>query len=152
MAVLMIDLDHFKAYNDTYGHQRGDDCLRRVAREIHKVAQRPLDVAARYGGEEFGVVLYDADPEIATRMAKRIHSAVEELAIEHLGSPFGRVTPSIGVAVTIPELGQDPADLVAQADSALYLAKQGGRNRVCFFTGQSDETPSGVLRAQRSAP
>ncbi|ONG55802.1 hypothetical protein BKE38_08430 [Pseudoroseomonas deserti] len=130
LALLMIDVDHFKAFNDVYGHQAGDDCLRAIAGAIHGAARRPGDVAVRYGGEEFAVLLPRAEEEGAMVVAELIHARMRELALPHAGSPQGKVTVSIGTAALPPALlsGKGEA-LVAAADHALYAAKAAGRNR-----------------------
>lgn len=128
VAVVMIDVDYFKSYNDHYGHPQGDDALRRVAEAIQSVARRS-DFAARYGGEEFVVVLAGmADPQPAL---ERLAAAVEALGIPHAGSPFGRITVSCGCAV-IRSADADklvPRALLKASDEALYSAKANGRNR-----------------------
>lgn len=130
VAVIMIDIDAYKAYNDHYGHQGGDECLRTIARAIASAARRPADVVARYGGEEFALILRDADQQGAQRIAERIRETVENLRLPHPVSPSGIVTISAGVAAQRPEEGGDGNGLVAAADRALYTAKQQGRNRI----------------------
>ena len=134
----MIDLDFFKSYNDFYGHQGGDDCLRQVAGVLAEALRRPADQAARYGGEEFAVLLPDTDEDGAMVIAERLVAAVKELRLAHRESPFGHVTISCGVAVAWPR--QDPAsarELIGRADGALYDAKRAGRDRVCGCAGES---------------
>lgn len=128
LSVLMIDIDHFKALNDRYGHPAGDACLREVARRLQEALGRPDDVLARYGGEEFIALLHDADAAGAQAVAERLRAAVEALAVEHAGSPFGVVTVSIGAASAAQH--GETARLIAAADKALYEAKCAGRNRV----------------------
>jgi diguanylate cyclase (GGDEF)-like protein len=131
IAILLIDVDHFKAYNDRYGHQAGDQALRRVAQTIQTFVRRPLDVLARYGGEEFAAILYDIDGNQAMDTANRIHRAVGELAIEHRGSRTSAgVTISVGVAVIRPTTERNSRGGLQLADQALYEAKANGRNRV----------------------
>jgi diguanylate cyclase (GGDEF)-like protein len=131
MAVLLIDIDHFKAYNDYYGHQAGDQALRHVAQTAQKLMRRPEDILTRYGGEEFAAILYDVNAEQAREIAERIRSAVAELNIEHRASrTLARVTISIGVAVVAPTADRSPCGVVQLADQALYEAKVQGRNRV----------------------
>jgi diguanylate cyclase (GGDEF)-like protein len=131
IAILLIDVDHFKAYNDRYGHQAGDQTLRRVAQTLQRFIRRPLDVVARYGGEEFAAVLYDVDAEQAMDIADRLRRAVEELDIEHRASRTGAgVTISVGIAVVEPTLERNPRGALQLADQALYEAKVKGRNRV----------------------
>jgi diguanylate cyclase (GGDEF)-like protein len=131
LGLLMLDVDFFKRYNDTYGHQAGDGCLQRVAAVLASRARRPSDLAARYGGEEFAVVLPGADQAGAMAVGEWIRAEVERQRIPHGASPAGDVvTVSVGVAVATPAPGTDPASLVAAADAALYRAKEGGRNQV----------------------
>jgi diguanylate cyclase (GGDEF)-like protein len=131
MAVLLIDIDHFKAYNDYYGHQAGDQALRHVAQTAQKLVRRPEDILTRYGGEEFAAILYGVNGEQARDIAERIRGAVAELNIEHCASrTCGRVTISIGVAVVVPSDDRSPRGVVQLADQALYEAKVQGRNRV----------------------
>lgn len=130
LAVLMIDVDLFKNYNDLYGHQAGDLCLQRVAGVLAGAARRAGDLSARYGGEEFVVVLGDTDPERALQRADLIRRAVEALAIPHADSVPGVVTVSIGVASLRPDRDRSEQDLLRMADEALYRAKNAGRNRV----------------------
>ncbi|WP_062608457.1 sensor domain-containing diguanylate cyclase [Caballeronia calidae] len=129
-SLLFVDIDRFKAFNDAYGHQAGDDALAAVARCIGDNIRRPADTAARYGGEEFIVVLPDTPTEGAARIAERIRAAISDLSIEHAGSEFGRVTASIGLASWRPERDDDVSTLIRAADEALYDAKASGRNRV----------------------
>lgn len=133
LALILIDIDHFKAYNDNYGHQGGDACLRRVARMLDGELKRAADVAARYGGEEFVIVLPDTDSQGAGIIAEKLRSTVEALQIEHTDSKTARyVTISLGVSSTLPRDGGIPAALIEMADEALYKAKENGRNRVCL--------------------
>jgi diguanylate cyclase (GGDEF)-like protein/PAS domain S-box-containing protein len=132
VAAIMIDIDAFKNYNDHYGHQSGDECLRRVAQAIASAATRPTDVAARYGGEEFALILADTDQHGALIVAERIRTSIESLRISHPACPSGIVTISVGVAAQRPGHDGDGRALVAAADRALYGAKQRGRNRTCM--------------------
>nr|WP_242042019.1 PleD family two-component system response regulator [Alkalinema sp. FACHB-956] len=130
LALILCDIDFFKVYNDTYGHQSGDDCLRKVARELEFSARRSVDLVARYGGEEFAVILPNTDMEGAIQVAKSIHESIDALAIPHAGSQVSNVvTVSMGVSSTIPSQLIDPAMLITAADQALYQAKAAGRNR-----------------------
>ncbi|MBS1158697.1 MAG: diguanylate cyclase [Proteobacteria bacterium] len=131
IALMMCDVDHFKPYNDTYGHQAGDDCLRRVAHAIQQTMERAADIVARYGGEEFAVVLPETQIGGALFLAEKIRHAVHELHIPHSGSAQGRVTLSIGIAATIPGPDAAQEELIEAADRALYQAKHAGRDRVC---------------------
>lgn len=133
LAVAMIDVDHFKDYNDHYGHQAGDDCLRRLAQVLAAASQRSGELAARYGGEEFVIVLPAVNAEDAMANAERIRSAVQALNIVNaVDIPAGMLTVSIGVACRVPTAYDSPASLLRAADAALYEAKHQGRNRVCF--------------------
>ena len=129
VAILLIDLDHFKNYNDRHGHQSGDACLRHVAQIVQGFARRPLDLAARYGGEELAIVLYQVTPEHAASLAEQLRSAVESTCVRHRDSAStGRVTVSVGVAWIGTTIDCSPDDSVELADRALYAAKQAGRN------------------------
>ena len=130
VSLLMIDIDCFKAFNDDFGHQAGDDCLKQVAAVISGELLRPGDIVARYGGEEFAVVLPAAQLRGAESVADRLLTAVEGLAIRHPSSPHGVVTLSVGVASSVESAIVTPAGLISLADGALYRAKRGGRNRV----------------------
>jgi diguanylate cyclase (GGDEF)-like protein len=142
MAVLLIDVDHFKAYNDKYGHQAGDQTLRRVAHTLQSFVRRPLDVIARYGGEEFAAILYDVDAQQGRDAAERMRRAVSDLGIEHRGSRIcSRVTISVGVAAIAPARRRKSRGALQLADEALYKAKTDGRNRVELM----DETEYNVL-------
>jgi diguanylate cyclase (GGDEF)-like protein len=131
IALMMCDVDHFKLFNDTYGHQAGDDCLRRVAGAIATSLERGSDLAARYGGEEFVVVLCETAIGGALIVAEKIRHAIHALNIPHAASSLGRVTLSIGLAAAVPELDDASDNLIAMADKALYDAKHNGRDRVC---------------------
>lgn len=130
LALLLLDIDAFKAYNDTYGHQAGDEALIRVADAARSALQREADLAARYGGEEFAVILPGASLADAVRVAERIRAAVEALRMTHAGGPAGCVSVSVGAAAARGGTLPDAQALVAAADRALYAAKQSGRNRV----------------------
>lgn len=142
IGVLLIDVDHFKRFNDTYGHLLGDDCLRRVAQEIAGCLFRDTDVTARYGGEEFAVILPNTDDAGTRHIAEKIRARIEaiEFVVENKVVP---ITVSIGASLLVPrqELGFEL--LIAAADDALYKAKQSGRNRVCFHVL---EAPSAANR------
>jgi diguanylate cyclase (GGDEF)-like protein/PAS domain S-box-containing protein len=133
IAVLMIDVDHFKQFNDTYGHQRGDLCLRDVAVAIISGLFHPDDLAARYGGEEFAVILPRTSTDNAAQVAERIRRAVHELHRPHLAAPLGTVTISVGVAAAWPVQHGDPLAVVRAADEALYTSKREGRNRTTLL-------------------
>jgi diguanylate cyclase (GGDEF)-like protein len=131
LSLLMIDIDHFKSYNDTYGHQAGDAALRRVAQVLKEFARRPLDTAARYGGEEFALILYDLPRTAVEDIAERARDAVQ-LSGEADIDAVRRIpqTVSIGVAMVMPMMNRTPAGAIQLADQALYEAKRTGRNRV----------------------
>jgi diguanylate cyclase (GGDEF)-like protein len=143
LAMLMIDADYFKNYNDAYGHRPGDECLRVVASAIRVALRRPEDVATRYGGEEFAVLLAAHDEAAAISVAEDIRVRIAALAIEHAGSPWGMVTVSVGVASVAPgRHGNLAEELVRAADRALYVAKSTGRNR----THAASEARESALR------
>ena len=129
IALMMIDVDFFKAYNDRYGHLRGDDCLRQIAETLQGITRRPADRVARFGGEEFVVILPATTPSELTELASALQIALRILAIAHEGSPFGRITVSVGMVVEVPEPGSRFEDALELADFRLYRAKQRGRNR-----------------------
>lgn len=130
LALIMLDVDFFKNYNDHYGHQEGDICLRKVARVLQSHARRASDLAARYGGEEFVMLAPDTDADSALKLAESVRQALEALALPHLQSPLGCVTCSIGVAVLEPDENQTPEMFIRMADKAMYRAKAQGRNQV----------------------
>jgi len=134
LAVLMIDIDYFKLYNDTLGHPAGDICLRQVADQLGRLARRSGDLAARYGGEEF-VLLYPAtNPSQAVRLARELLTNMDAVALPHPSSPVSRcVTLSIGIAVITPPYNAPLELILDQADRALYEAKMNGRNRSVLF-------------------
>lgn len=127
LAAAVIDIDYFKAFNDTYGHLTGDDCLRRVARAAASALQRPEDFIARTGGEEFTCVLPDTDAAGAMQVAKRIATEIRALQISHEHSATGHVTVSIGIADSAGPVAPSVEDLIKRADTALYAAKHRGR-------------------------
>ena len=134
LSLIMADIDYFKKFNDTYGHQTGDDCLKEVARVLKKSLNRPGDLAARYGGEEFALILSDTDPEGARRVAEALRTRVEGQKIPHKHSSVSKwVTISLGAATLTPTPDQTPDQLVKASDRALYQAKAEGRNRVAVY-------------------
>jgi diguanylate cyclase (GGDEF)-like protein len=134
LAVVLLDIDHFKRFNDTHGHLAGDECLKQVARLLETEARRPADLVARYGGEEFCIVLPETGTDGARTVAERARQLLETSAIEITGAR-ARVTGSFGVAATPGGVPCTAEDLLASADAALYLAKEAGRNRVTCATG-----------------
>jgi len=135
VSLVFADVDYFKAFNDTYGHPAGDECLRKVAAALRSVCRRPMDVAARYGGEEFALILPDVSEEAARHVAAEAMRAVAALEIEHRGSEVARVvTLSFGVAGCVPDADIVADILLSRADQALYAAKRGGRNLAVAFS------------------
>ncbi len=131
IAAIMLDIDHFKIYNDTYGHLAGDKCLCQIAQAITQSLHRNVDFAARYGGEEFFILLPETPLEGAQKVACRIQNNVNKLSIPNINSPVKPfVTVSIGIAVIIPETGTETTELIEMADKALYRAKETGRNKI----------------------
>ena len=131
VSLLILDVDHFKALNDSAGHQRGDECLILLGAELTRIARRTTDIAARCGGEEFALILPGTSAADAANIAEAVRSAIAFLQLPHTASPTAAIlTVSVGVATATPEWPDTPAELVAAADSALYAAKRGGRNRV----------------------
>lgn len=135
MALIMIDIDHFTFYNDNYGHQQGDECLKIVSRTMNNVLLRPGDFLARYGGEEFAVVLLKTDISGAIYIAEELVDSITPLALPHALSPVApTVTVSMGIAVMSPDEGNHTfGELISMADKALYQAKGEGRNRWCVY-------------------
>jgi diguanylate cyclase (GGDEF)-like protein len=132
LSLILCDVDYFKRYNDTYGHQRGDECLKQVARAIAQATQRATDLVARYGGEEFGIILPCTDLAGAMRVAEVIRTKIQELQRPHTESEISSfMTVSLGVASILPHASCQPELLIAAADAALYDAKMQGRNRAC---------------------
>ncbi|AVS74022.1 sensor domain-containing diguanylate cyclase [Paracidovorax cattleyae] len=140
VSVVMFDVDFFKLYNDALGHLEGDECLRRVAHALAGSIRRPGDFIARYGGEEFAIVLQETDAPGALQVARAARSAVIALHLPHPGSPFGHVTVSGGVACCPGRESETPEELLGRADTALYEAKQQGRDRIVA----ADSHPSGA--------
>ena len=147
IAVLVVDVDYFKRFNDRYGHVQGDQCLRKISEVLigatrthadmwalppsfRKYAARASDFTARYGGEEFAVLLQRADLETACKVAERLREGIEKLNITHESSPRGRITISVGAASAVPAAGESAQELLKRADDALYEAKRRGRNTV----------------------
>jgi len=141
LTVLMLDVDRFKTYNDTYGHQKGDDCLKAIAQCLQQTAQRPTDIVARYGGEEFCIVLPNTAANEALLLTERFRTALRQMNIAHSASEFGVVTTSIGMATSCPEASFNAFALIKQADQALYRAKANGRDSVCRAAEDKSEAP-----------
>jgi diguanylate cyclase (GGDEF)-like protein len=135
LGVLMIDLDHFKSFNDTYGHDAGDAVLREIGASLTK-GIRAEDFVCRFGGEEFVVILPTADLAASRARAERLRLKAKELTILHQGRSMGMITISVGVAV-FPEHGMSPKDLMAAADAALYEAKGGGRDQIVVASSKA---------------
>ncbi len=134
VSIIMCDVDNFKSYNDTYGHEEGDECLRKIAQSIQKSMRRPGDFCARYGGEEFVAILSDTPENGALVVAEQIRKNVLQLDIKHEKSaPLSRVSISLGVATSVSDRSMSCQELVKHADTALYRAKENGRNRVGIF-------------------
>jgi len=134
LSVVMIDIDHFKLYNDNYGHQMGDACLKQVAAAMKRCASRPQDLLARYGGEEFILLLPQEGLDGAEVIAQRILDEVRRLALPHFKSPTAsHITVSMGLASVVPPDGSEPGSLIRSADALLYRAKNNGRNRYCAY-------------------
>jgi diguanylate cyclase (GGDEF)-like protein len=146
LALIMIDADHFKRFNDIYGHPVGDGCLRSIALALRQGLNRPADFIARYGGEEFAALVPNTTSSGAFELAERLREAVHGLRIAHEASPRKIVTISLGVASVTPSEGEYRAeDLVTAADTALYAAKKAGRDQTCLAA------PSPAQRESRSA-
>jgi diguanylate cyclase (GGDEF)-like protein len=152
VAMLLIDIDCFKLFNDCYGHQAGDETLRRVATTLDTHARRPLDFTARYGGEEFATVLYDVDREFVDDVARRMRAEIETLAIPHERSTAAEsLTVSVGAACVRPVPGRHLEGLIQLADEALYTAKHQGRNRVVVMEAEYRSLKTGEFRRPKKA-
>jgi diguanylate cyclase (GGDEF)-like protein len=141
LSLILCDIDHFKLYNDTYGHPAGDLCLQQVAQTISSVVNRPMDLVARYGGEEFVILLPETDAIGATHVAEQICTQVRLLTIPHLRSLQGHITISAGAATVNPCIETRMTKLISIADQALYQAKQEGRDRFCIYEQESLSQP-----------
>jgi two-component system chemotaxis family response regulator WspR len=141
LGLIMLDIDFFKLYNDHYGHQGGDDCLKKVAKGLESATNRDADFLARYGGEEFSAILPDTDIQGAVKVAEEMRLAIQSLHIEHAKSKVSDIVSiSIGVASIVPQNNTEPEILIAAADQALYKAKEDGRNRVMAAQSDTDAT------------
>jgi diguanylate cyclase (GGDEF)-like protein len=150
VAILLTDIDCFKDYNDRYGHQAGDECLRAVAVSLSQCARRPLDFVARYGGEEFAIVLYEASREYVAEVLTRIQRSIAELNIPHEASHVAsRLTVSIGAAFVLPLANRTYEGLIQLADEALYSAKEQGRNRVVVMEAEYHTLTTGRFDKRR---
>jgi diguanylate cyclase (GGDEF)-like protein len=154
LGLLLIDIDHFKAYNDYYGHQAGDECLRQVGWCLSRCSRRPLDITARYGGEEFAIVLYEADRNHVEEAARRIQAEIEALAIVHAASPAleKRLTVSIGAACIVPKPARTHYGFIQLADEALYDAKERGRNCIVIMDKEYEQLSTGAFRKGAPLP
>ena len=147
IQIVLVDIDNFKAYNDRYGHQAGDACIRQVAAIIARTARRPFDFCARYGGEEFALVLYAPSLQDPSQAPEQIRREVVALAIPHAsGGPTKTLTVSVGSATAAPGTRRSLAGLIQTADEALYRAKQLGRNRAIHVDSDHSETPTGSFK------
>jgi diguanylate cyclase (GGDEF)-like protein len=148
LGLLIADIDHFKFYNDSLGHQAGDECIAKIATVLAAGARRPLDVAARYGGEEFAILLYNADRQTLDEIAELLRSQVVTAGLLHPASPVSPfVTVSIGGACVTPIEGRSPFGLIQLADEALYAAKERGRNRVAIMDHEYATLKTGAFRS-----
>ena len=151
LTVMLIDIDHFKKYNDLYGHQAGDDALKQVAGVIANGVQRPLDLAARYGGEEFALVLYGPATDYVLDLPDRLRRRVLELGAVHEGATHTKfLTVSIGAAIVSADSSRSLAGAIQMADEALYQAKEDGRNRVVVKQSGTTEIETGRFRARKA--
>ena len=149
LTIILLDIDHFKPYNDMYGHQAGDDALKDVAATIAGAVQRPLDIAARYGGEEFALVLYGPAEEHVHDLPERLRKSILDLATIHEAATHTKfLSISIGVAVVHPDSGRSLAGAIQMADEALYQSKEEGRNRVTIKLSGTAEIETGRFRAR----
>ncbi len=147
LQVILVDIDHFKRFNDLYGHQAGDDCIRQVANVIARTAKRPFDFCARYGGEEFALVLHAPSGTDPAALPEQIRRDVMTQGLPHADSDAADViTVSVGSAIAEPGTKRSLAGLIQSADEALYRAKQSGRNRVLHVDAAASETPTGSFK------
>jgi diguanylate cyclase (GGDEF)-like protein len=152
VTLLFVDIDHFKAFNDRYGHQAGDEAMKAVAAVLAQFARRPFDLVARYGGEEFAIVLHDTTQAHAVQLAEQLLEAVRGLGIPHEASSTATVlTISVGVAVVQPAARRSSAGLMQLADQALYAAKDAGRNRMHLLQQEYEHMKTGYFRRHTEA-
>ncbi|HTE42346.1 MAG TPA: diguanylate cyclase, partial [Steroidobacteraceae bacterium] len=152
VALLLVDIDYFKAYNDHYGHQAGDECLKNVAKALGQCARRPLDFTARYGGEEFAIVLYDARRDYVEEQMRQIQQGIAGLVIEHAASSVSKqLTVSIGAAWVLPRVERSHYGFIQLADEALYDAKGAGRNRTVLMDKEYEDLSTGSFRNRTAA-
>jgi diguanylate cyclase (GGDEF)-like protein len=153
ISLLFADIDYFKAFNDRYGHQAGDEALKAAADVLAGFARRPLDLVARYGGEEFAIVLFDTGREHAVRIGEEIMAAVRQLSIAHADSGAAKVlTVSMGIACVVPVARRSSDGLVQLADQALYAAKDAGRNQVRVQEAEYEHMKTGYFRRHAQEP
>jgi diguanylate cyclase (GGDEF)-like protein len=146
LALLFVDIDHFKDFNDRYGHQAGDEAMKSVAGQVARFARRPLDLAARYGGEEFAIILFDVKRSDAERIGEEVLQAVRELGIRHESSGTAPVlTVSMGIACVQPLARRSWAGIIQLADQALYAAKDHGRNRIELLEQEYEHMQTGYF-------
>ena len=150
LSLLLIDADFFKTYNDTYGHLRGDGCLKQIAEAAQDVVARPGDLVARFGGEEFAVILPNTSTGGAMQVAQEVCAVMRNRRLLHSSNPLGIVTVSIGCATLVPQMGQHALTLIDYADQALYRAKHAGRNRALIYrpkagTAKDDRIGSNLI-------
>jgi diguanylate cyclase (GGDEF)-like protein len=152
LGLLIIDIDHFKDYNDSLGHQAGDECLTKIAKLLATGARRPLDLSARYGGEEFAIVLYGTDRASIEELSQQLQATIAATALPHPASPVrSHVTVSIGGACVVPVPGRSPYGFIQLADEALYAAKERGRNRVVIMDREYATLRTGAFRSYKTS-
>jgi diguanylate cyclase (GGDEF)-like protein/PAS domain S-box-containing protein len=153
LSMLLIDVDLFKTYNDSYGHLRGDSCLKQIAEAALAAVARPSDIVARFGGEEFAVILPNTAGNGAIQLARDICAIMRSRHIVHDSNPIGIVTVSVGCATLVPKFGLQAASIIEQADKALYQAKRSGRNRACAYrTEENAGAPAGKIELTDNPP
>jgi diguanylate cyclase (GGDEF)-like protein len=151
LSLLMIDVDHFKLYNDTYGHPEGDACLSRLGETLAGIAADTMGLAGRYGGEEFCLLLPNTDAKRAMEIGETVRASIQNLKLPHVMSNYLTITASVGVACTRPSSLQRPGDLIEAADAALYAAKHRGRNNVVEHGVQVNDAGGAQMMIAASA-